>query len=265
MEMSLSVLSIIISPLERLANSVRRYQEAKKIKERLFGALGNEIEDIERIFEKIIDLSKVRLLPLLETEKDGLGVTQINKVAQCLADFYILYAELWDSFIRVVNGCYEITSNTAFMEHLHETSDLLHDFVINLGEMRVSSDRIMIDRRYFRFIMLYQDEIFKDFKSGDVDKAIEEMKRYIDIIKNKIKPSFSKKTIRRDTWKNLKKGLIRLAQTGRKVKIEKNLSKDLRKYVPSKFLSLVVLIEDSKILKPVKEHENHRSFVHSRK
>ena len=113
--------------------------------------------------------------------------------------------------------------------------------------------------------MLYQDEIFKDFKTGDVNKASKEIKRYVDIINNKIKPSFNKIIIRRNAQINLKKSLLKLAQTSRRVKIEKNLSKNLRKYVPSKFMEIVVLIDDSKVLEPIKVHESRRSFIYNRR
>jgi hypothetical protein len=244
----ISVLGILVKPLQLLADSFRRYQESKKIKEQLFKALSDELNNFGFHFNEITELGERRLFPLLKDGAEQLSISQINEFAQSIADLYALCAKLLESFVKIVNGCYEVSLNDAFMEHLRKTSGFLYDFVINMKNMRESNDRIKIDSRLYRFIMLYQDEIFKGFKEDSLGKTAEEIKKYMDVARNKIKPAFNKRTIRRDTLKKLRKSLVKFIQASKKVKIDRTLLKDLKKCTPPKFLALMVLIDEFKVL-----------------
>lgn len=248
METPISVYSIAIDLLEHLGIKIKAYQKEKKVKERLFNALSNEIEGYVNNFEVITNIGTTRLLPLLELIRDVPTVSQMNNLVECIADFYFVYLNLVNSFIEIVNGCYEISSYEAFMKDLEESSALLHDFVISMRNMCIAHNRIKIGYSFYRFLKLYEDEILKEIKVGDVDKVVKEMENYIDILENKVKPSFSKSSISRKTRKKLIKNFKNLLKVSKNVKIQGNILKDLRAYVPSNLLPIVVLIEESKLM-----------------
>jgi len=248
MDTALSVLSIVITPLERLGAKINQLRKEKKVKGRLFNALSVEIREFLKNFEEVTNIGKTRLLALLESIREAPTVSQMNNLVECIADFYFTYSSLMKNFIAIVNGCYEISSYKAFMRDLEESSKLLHDFVISLRNMHVANDRIKIDYKFFRFLKLYEDEIVKKAKRCDADEVVKEMQGYIDIFENKVKPFFKKSSISRKTRKRLEKGFKELVKTSKSLKIQRKLLEDLKTYVPSYLLPIAILIEQTETL-----------------
>jgi len=66
METPLSVFSIVTNLLGPLGDKLRKYQKEKRVKERLFSALSNEIDAFRNNFEGLVTVGEARLFPFLE-------------------------------------------------------------------------------------------------------------------------------------------------------------------------------------------------------
>mgnify|MGYP000542393504 CR=1 FL=1 len=177
-----------------------------------------------------------------------------------MADLFKIHSDLLRSFVEIVRACYEVKLNEGFMRDLMETNRLLLDFILNLGYMYVKPNRIIIDSKFLRFIKLYEKDILNDIVVANgyqnVDQIIQKMEQYIKIIKNKVKPSFNKSIIHRYTRRELKSSLEKLIKLHKQVKISKEISENLKKYVPSRILQIIVLIEESGILESTKTEKS---------
>jgi len=243
METSLSALGILVELLERLGISIGKYQKKKKVEEQLFNALSDEIEAFASTFERMTTLGTARLLPSLGEIADApYTVSEMNNIIECVAELFLLYADLLRSFIDIANGCYEISSYEGFMRDLDQSDRLLHDLVLCMKNIRIAPNRIRIDSSFYRFTKLYEHEILEDVRANDVSKVVQEMEPYVKILK-KIKPSLTRSVTKRSR-RRLRESLNRLARVGRRVKISKDLSRNLRDYLPPKFLPIMILIEE---------------------
>lgn len=244
MENPLSVLSTTISLLKNLGETMGKYQRSKKTRDRLFTALSSEIEVYLNNFEDLENVART-LLPLLESVADTLTSHQINAIVECASDIQVICSGILEAFVELAKGCSQISSKTAFMEHLKESSAVLHDFVLTMSKLVVRRDSIKIDDDFFRFFKLYEDEIFEEVESEDIDKTVEEMSIYVDIVNKKVKPSIRMSSINRRVRRKFIKSLQEVKKASKKVKIQKVVLINPRHYVPSKLLPYIILIEET--------------------
>lgn len=241
-----SPLSVLTFPVElfvKLRGEVKKFLKKKKTRERLFNALSDEIITYVSTFERLVTVGETRFVPLLDELKDTLNVSQMNSLLDSLSDAQFHYSDLLESFVELSKGCNEISFNEAFMTYLKESSDLLHDFVLSMKNLLIATDRIKIDRKFYRFLKLYEDELLKGLKTSDVDSAVEELKGYIPKIE-RVKQSFRVKAVKRKIRRRYKDSLQKLKKASKKVKIQKTKLVELRVYVPSKLLPLVILFDE---------------------
>ena len=229
-------------------NAITKYQKKKRTRESLLAALASEIESFRDAFNELETIGRTQLIPLLDSIKIFVTRSQINDIVKCASDIQSEYAKLLTSYVKLAKGCDDVASYEAFMAHLEEASAMLHDFVLAMKNMLVAEDEIKIDNRFYRFLKLYEPQILKGLKTNN-EENIEELdaKRYLNIVKNRIKPSFHKRTrarIKRNVLKSYLKTFNELNDAAKKVKIQKTSIVELKPKVPSKLIPLVTLIEE---------------------
>lgn len=244
MEGSLSVLSTVVRLSERLVDEVKKYQRHKKTKEQLFGALEDEIRTSFNHFEELATIGE-ELLPLLDSIETTLAVSMVNPIVECTSDIQFTYSKILQDVIKLAKGCKQVSLNEAFMKHLEESSASLHDFVLRMAGLIRRGDSILMDDNFYRFFKLYEDEIFNEIEVGDVDEVSKAFERYIKIIEKKVKPTISRAKIRRRTLRRFNESLKQLNKVRRKVKIQKTMLISPRDYVPSKFLPIIYVVEET--------------------
>jgi len=239
------VLSSPISLLLKLGKEAKKYQTKKKTKDRVLSALGDEIEAYMDTFDQISAISKDQVLPILKSIKGMPTVHQMNDLLEGLSQMPLMWAQLVRSFIKLAKACSEVSANRGFMESLKETSLFLYDFVDRMKDTYVAENTIRIDGRYYRFFKVYQDQIFKEIHEEDLEKAVDEVKGYVKKIKHYVdKTSFIKRQTRKKYIKNFKE----LCKVVVNVKIEQTSIVDLRAYMPSRLLPVMILFDEIVIL-----------------
>jgi hypothetical protein len=230
--------------LERLYDEIGKFQRKKKTREQLLNALGNEIESYVNAFDNLGKTGKEQLLPLLQSLAYKPPIPRINQIVNAMADMQIQFSKIIQSLMKLAEGCKQVSSYEAFMKHLMEADDVLYDFVKMMAKT-VIDDTMLIDSNFYRFFKLHGDEITKNINATDIDKAVKELKFYIDIIKKQVKPHVRRAWITRKTLSYYIESCRELGKACKKVRIQKTRMIDLRYYVPSKLLPIVVLLEES--------------------
>lgn len=235
------VLSSLLSPLEKLGKEIKKYQTKRKTQNRILNALGDEIKDYIDIFDQISAASENQVLPILQSIKGMPTVHQMNELLAGLLQMPLMFSQLIKSFIKLAKACSEVSVNRGFMESLKESSLFLYDFVDRMKDTYIGENTIRIDGRYYRFFKVYQDQIFKEIKEEDLEKAVDEVKGYVKKIKHYVdKTSFVKRKIRKKYIKNFKE----MCKVAVNVKIEKANVIDLRAYMPSRLLPVMILFDE---------------------
>ena len=244
MGISLSALSVPIHFLERLYDEIGKFQRKKKIREQLLNSLSIEIESYVNAFDSLGKTGKDQLLPLLQSLAYEPPIPKTNQIINAMADLQIQYSKIIQSLIILAQGCRQVSSYEAFMKHLMEADDVLYDFVKMMAKT-VVDDTMLIDSNFYRFFKLYGGEMTKEISASDVDKAVKELRFYIDIVKKCVKPNIRKAWISRKALQYYFNSCRELSKASRRMKIQKTRIVDLRFYVPSKLLPIIVLLEES--------------------
>lgn len=237
----LSPLSVLIRPVERLIDEIRKYLRKKKLREQLISGLSTEIKTYIDLYKKFEISGEGQLIPLLRAEP---VIPKINKIVRCIADMNLQYAALIESFVKLAQGCKLISLNKGFMDHLEEVDYPIYDFV-NMVARTVVDDSLSIGTDFYKFFQLYGDEISGKVE-GDVDEAIRELKSHIETLKSiKRNAHKARAGITRKTVKHFVESIKELRKANKKVRIHKIVIADLRHYVPKEMLPLVLVLEES--------------------
>lgn len=243
MQVFLSPLSVLIRPVERLIDEIRKYQRKRKIKDQFISALRPEIKAYVKSYENFADSGEEQLLPLLRAEP---LIPKINKIVRCIADMQLKYVTVLESFVKLAQSCKLLSLNKGFMKYLMEADYSIHDFV-DMMARTVVDDSVSVGSDFLLFFRMHGDQATEKVKGDlNMDEVVEEMKPYIDAFKRirrnarKVRARLTKKTITTfiDSRKKMKK-------SRRKVRIQKALAIELRSFVRKKFLPIVILLEEA--------------------
>jgi len=245
MESPFSVFSVVLDLFKSLSDEVKKYQRAKQVRESLFNVLGDKIRTYLVVFEELAIIANKKFLSTLELIKDAPTSFQINTLVDCISDMQLKYAKIIQVFINLAEDCRQVSLNQAFMERLKESNALLYDFVNIMARTVTGKGHIVIDDEFLGFFKLYKGEIYKKIDVGNVDEAVEKLEGFVKIIENKIKPYIGKALIKRKALRRFNESLQELNKVSKRVKTQKITIINLRYFVPSNLLPLVVLIEEA--------------------
>jgi len=237
---AIPIISAVISAVIGLKDEIKRYLAKKKVKDQVISAVGDEARAFIKIFEQLSGLGQEKILPLIQSVKVMPTSQQMNKFMYVASEVPLLYTQLLHAFIKLTKACNEVSKNKGFMESLNDSSRILFDFVSRMADVYVSGDKVEINGSYYRFIKTYQDEIFR-FKNNEMRNAIEEVSDSIKKVKQWVDraPRIRKKVCKRYI-RNLKK----LTNLSANVTIRDSNIINLRDYIPSKMLPLIILLEE---------------------
>lgn len=243
------VIGAISKPLEFLLEPLRKYIESRKIRGQLLNSLYDEINDFQQNFQGISTLTNDAIIPIIEKSKNSpIGIDEVNQIVDCMNLLYPMFSELWESFIRLVRGMHEVSSLSAFMENLKETNSMLFDFTVSMGNMLVDSDKVMIDYNFLRFFKVYEKQFSKGVSAKKMDEIAKKLEEYIELTQKNIVPLLNKRIIKRRARKMLRVQILNFLRSVSKVRIEMGIEDNFREYVPSQFLALVVVIDNTRTL-----------------
>jgi len=243
----LAILAFLIDPFTKIWTKFREFQEKREVKEKLFRALSAEIETYVNTFKDMEKIGRERMLPILQSIASTHSRDKINQIIDCVIEVQKKYAQLIESFVKIAKGCKDVSSYEAFMEHLKKADYILFDFV-NVMAGTVEDDTVVIDSRFYRFIKMHENKITKGFakelKNEVIENVVKEVKFYVDVTNKHVKPYINESIITRKTRMRFNKSHKELSAASRKIRVEKTEIIDLRQYVPSELLPIVLLIEE---------------------
>ena len=257
MEGPFTILGVGLSGYTVLFPFIEKHQKDKRVRDRLISALGEDIRSYKRAFDDLNQIGEDILMPLLEAfnTEEWSPKDKVNFVITCVSDMYITYGKLIDQFVTLAEDCKSVTLNSAFMNDLMNYNSFVHDYVSQMGRMTTGKKTVKVDRDFYMFVKMHENRAFSKINDKEVDKAVEEMRKYVKIVNNQIKPFVSKSTISRanakrfiDSWKGLTKDAKRIT-------VSKELLKGFEEYMPSKFAPLSIVLEE---IFPKKDEEKLR-------
>lgn len=242
MHVYLSPLSVLIRPVERLIDEIRKYQRKRKIKDKFITALRPEIKAYVKSYENFVGSGEEQLLPLLKAEP---LIPKINKIVRCIADMQLKYVTILESFVKLAQSCKLLSLNKGFMKHLMEADYSIHDFVEMMART-VVDDSVSVGSDFLLFFRMHGDQATGKVKGDvNVDKA-GKVKPYIEVIKRirrntrKARARVTKKTITKFIESRKK-----MNKASKKIRIQKALAIELRLFVRKELLPIVVLLEEA--------------------
>lgn len=246
------IVSILTSPFNlmlKLLEITKKYQKKKKTESRFISAFENEIRTYLDVYEKAIELSEEKIMPILQSVENELTPHDMNELLEAMSPMPLIGAEWIKSFIGFAKACFEVSAIRGFMEDLKESNIVLYDFVDTMKDTYVRDEnRMIIDGRYYRFFKTYEHDIFGGVKANELNRIARELKPYVEKIRHYVKKirhyanktAFIKRKIRRKYVKNYR--LFVKASAG--MIIEKTTVINLRAYVPEKLLPISLFIEE---------------------
>jgi hypothetical protein len=144
------------------------------------------------------------------------------------------------------------------MGEIEKVNPFICDLISIHGKMYVNPNRIKIDDGFTTFVKYYDKELSEHIKDEEIDEVKNEMKVIINLVKNIIKYPITSSSVDQKNKKNFSKSLTKLIKTSKKIKIQKQMEKDLRLYTPKKMLPLIILIEESKLFELMKKKSKKR-------
>jgi len=213
-------------------------------------AIKREAKEYVNSFEEL-DKATEELLHLLDELEKKRTKELINSILLTCSEGIHHYGSLINTYVDVSIAIKEFSVNVVLMEKLRP-SGFLYDYVCRVRDTVVDDNKVHLGGEFYRFVLTYQDKIFKDFKIKEVVKTREEIQRYIDIIKNEFQPAFQimsnrrifrKKQIKRLFLQNLK--YLDEAKDKLTVTIPEE---DLREYLPKKLVSIIQIFEGISML-----------------
>ncbi len=245
METPVSVISIALNSYKALREEVDKYTRNKQVKEELFHALSTDVESFSFAFEVMKDVEDTMLMPSLDAFKIGDSTpSKINAVVESTSEMYFAYSKILEYFINLAEACKSVTNNPAFMKHLMDANQFLFDFVNQMALMAKGKGKVVIDKSFYYFVKLYEGKIYPKVGSKDVDELVEVARDYVKLVNNRIKPFVKRSSIKRSTEKKFFGSLRELKKANDKIKIPKTLMANLKGYVPPRFISIAVFVEE---------------------
>ena len=239
-----NIISVINAPFSiasKLHEIVKKYLKKKKIERRFVKSFENEIGAYIDIFKEILDLSEKQMLPIMQTIDGAITVHQMNELLEAMVDMPLIYARMIKAFVNFARACSEVSSLSGFMEGLEETDIVLYDFVITMKNTYVEDNKVKIDGKYYRFFKTYEDEIFKELETEEVEKFTEAFRGYAKKTKHYVEKTA---LIRRDIRKKYRRNFRVLAKASDRMIVKPTKTIELRAYIPKKLLPTTVLIDE---------------------
>jgi hypothetical protein len=231
--------------VKSLKDSVAHYNKNNTINHQIANFLTDDAKQFMDIFEKTSSLTPTSLAPILEEIDDIPSKTQIDAIVAIGIEVQIKFSALLNSFIKIVQGCSQISKNEAFMKNLMETEPLIHDFVLQMKSIYKEEDNsVKIGEDYYGFFKLYKSQLIKKYNKTKVESAVEEGKQYMQIIKKKIIPYLSANSISRENKKRFRNSFEILSKVSRRVIIKKSVANDFYDYVMPELRPIVILLEE---------------------
>lgn len=231
----------------RLFNWVSKKQDVKASKRKFFRAIRDECRLYAESVDALVSINEMTLF-MLDKLNENADKDLINQIVLSSATFIKRYADLINSYVSLSFAIKEYSVNEDLMTKLQEYDGFLYDFVCRISDTVIDYKYVKVGREYFRFLKSDEDKSFADITQKDIDEGVNEMKRYVEIIKKKLVPALKLMSIRRMyRKKRIKREFKRNNDYLRKMKKKFSSDipeKDIRKILPSKFLSLVIFAEE---------------------
>jgi hypothetical protein len=239
-----SALSGPINLMEKLLSIIKKFRKKQQIEDRFVNAFENEIETYLRIYKEMRDLSKDRVVPILDSVGDEMTPHDMNRLVEEFLKVPLLFSELVRAFISFAKACNEVVVLKGFMEDLHDNDLVLFDFVYTMKNTYVPENKAVIDARYYRYFQTYKADIFGNVRIKDIEEATKELRKYARKLKQFWeKTAFIKRTLRKKYVKNYRL----FAKTVENLTVKPTSLIDLEAYVPEPLLPVVVVLEEMKI------------------
>lgn len=237
---AIPIISTVISVVIGLREEVKRYLAKKKVKDQVVHAVGDEARAYIEIFEKLSELGRKQMLPLIQSIKVMPTTQQMNRFMDVASEVPLLYAQLLNAFIKLAKACNEVSKNKGFMESLKDSDRFLFDFVSRMADTYVGDNKVEINGSYYRFFKIYQYEIFQ-FKEDEMQGAVAEVSDSIKKVKQWVDRA---PRVRKKVCKKYIRNLEKLSELSANITIEDSDIINLRDYIPSKLLPFVILLEE---------------------
>ena len=241
----LSLVYLFAKGVAELLNFAKKYERKKKIRDRTIRALRDEAQNFLNLIEQFNDKSEEQISFIDLVTKDP-SSSNINRLINGLSQLYFIYSKIIEAFIKLARCCNEIMSCEPFIKELEESDKDLYAFIYWVGRAYDSEkDQIKFDRKFYRFIKLYEDRFFEKTKEYEIEKitcAIEDIKQKMPTLKFWI--SKKKRSIRKGVKRNLDKSLKSLDNVSAKIVIEDLDIAEIKDYIPTKFRPIATLFEE---------------------
>jgi hypothetical protein len=236
-----SALSVPVNLLEKLLPIIKKLRKKKQIEDRFVSALENEIEAYLKTFKEMRELSRQRVMPILDSVGDELTPHDMNLLIEEFIKVPLLFSELIKAFISFARACTEVVALKGFMEDLHDNDTILFDFIHTMKNAYVPDNKAIINGKYYRYFQTYKTEIFGNVKIEDTDEATEQLRIYGQKLKQFWeKTAFIKRTLKKKYLKNYRI----FVKTAENLKVKTTSLIDLEAYIPEPLLPVVIVLEE---------------------
>jgi len=256
------VLSTFTEPLMKLMEWIEKQKDLKEAQKRLGMAIKNEAIEYMAKYNKLGEVTDelIQWLDKLDNEQNR---NIVNNIIVTSSDGLHSYGEFIFSYVKLSVAIKEFSTMETLMDKLRP-SGFLYEFVCKIRDTVRDDNTLVVGSEYYRFVLSYEDKIFKKVKKKDVTKTIELSNKYIKIIKTKFKNAliimsrrrqFKKKYIKRIFINNV----IFLSDASKKLNVDIP-EEEMMKYIPKKFLPMTLIFDEiSKLeFQPKKSRKRYR-------
>jgi hypothetical protein len=242
----LGILSLCIAVSPLIQSKLANYLKKKEAKEELLKALTIRIDDFQVSFQKVVDLPRDKVIPLLNTlENRNPTVFDMEELRKGSSEVCYAYAYWVDSFVALAKGFNVLYKATpAFMEQLKNNDKFLYDFVFQMASM-YKANHLEINEDFFLFTELYKKKLKSIYgKNNEIEELIDEAKKDIELAKKRLVP-YRNLTMSRKITATYFDALRELRKASQKIRISKEISKNLDHYILPSLKPLIPILNQA--------------------
>jgi len=251
----IEIVAGILQPIAgKVYDTLGKYNADKKIKDKLYFGLQNEIENYDKCIDVISITLDSKFIPKIDALSPTYSKNQINELININSELLGLYGGLINSQINLILRCKNMTFMTKLMDDLKSFDDATYEFFMLSKDIVLPNKVVVYDNRLITFFKVYQNDLFKYIDDEELEKASSDVKFYISKIKNILRPSLTSDIITRETKKVFFSNIKYLGSVSKKMKIDKSVKEEAINYIPKKLKPLLPLFEELKKI----EEENKK-------
>jgi len=240
------ILFPFISPLLKFIKWIKKQKNLTEAQERLGMAIKNEAKIY---MEKYEQLGKVtdNLIDLLDKLENMVTGELINSIIVESSEGLYAYGDIIKSYVDLSIAIKEFSTMETLMEKL-KPNGFLYEYVCKIRDTVKDYNTIIIGGEYLRFMLAYEDKIFKKIKKKDTEEANKLMEKYVHLLTTKFQNAFIIMSNRRRFKKKYIKSIfihnLKYLKEAKNRMIIDVPEDQILEFIPKKLLPITMIFEE---------------------